>query len=368
MKLRRGAAILLMAPGLAFAQVTVYGKIGLALRSVSHADPAGHSLSELNGTPLGAGIWGIRGNDVLTNDLKLRFRLEGGFQPDTGVLRYNGIVGREASLGLEGAWGQLDFGHLQHIGMAAETLIRADPLNGAGLFETVWPGIWTGARVDNAIRYRLLRGPWFASALLALGERTPTTAGRVHAWTAGYHLAPIMVMGAWQTWRDANSLSAVSWTVGATYPVGKATLHAAFMRARREQGFLIGASAGTALFSSELAFAGIPAPAPQDSRFSLLGLSLPLGGPWRLRTATFFSNSPHATLFSANRGGTQRSAYATLSYALSPSTTVLLSHDANRWAGGWAGFWGASAGSLSALRPDGRDSRRSTSLGMIHNF
>ncbi len=140
------------------------------------------------------------------------------------------------------------------------------------------------------------------------------------------------------------------------------------MKARRDKGFLIGAAAGTALFNTDLGFANIRAPADLDVDFYLLGLTAQLAPRWRLRSALFYSSSDRATLFDASHGGAQRSLYAMLSYDFSARTSLLLEADYNRWSGGWAGYWGASTAAQLAYRLDGRDTRRTASLGLNHTF
>ncbi|MES2295845.1 MAG: porin [Pseudomonadota bacterium] len=348
--------------------VTLYGTLGLAVRSSSNLDVAGNTKTELTGTNLGAGIWGLRGVEKLDGGMQVRFKLESGVLLDTGVLRNNALFGREASVGLDGSFGKIDIGRLQVTGNAAEALVRSDPLRGGGQSETIWPGVWTGARYDNALRYRLEVGPVFAGAEVSLGEQAAGgDAGRISAGTLGYAAGPLMVISVLQTARDGTGLHSNAITVGATYTVGDATWHGAFLHARRDKGFVTGATPGSALFNSDFAYAGIKAPADQDTNVVLLGSTVNMGR-WQLRSAVFYSDSPHATLFSATRGGNQRTLYGVLAYNLSARTAFLMSADYNRWSGGWGGFFGATAPSLALGKPDGHDSRRTMSVGLLHTF
>lgn len=275
-------------------------------------------------------------------------------------------------LGLDTTWGKVDLGRLQLAGAPVETLVRVDPLKGAGLTETVWPGVWTGVRFDNAVRYRYENGPAFAGVLWAFGERAAQQ-GRTWAVTAGYLATPTLAMAGYQENRDGTGLRNTVWTAGLTWPLDtvgwrNAIVHAALMRARRDAGFTIGSAAGTALFNGDLGYAGNPAPAAQDTRVLMLGLTFQPAPLWRLRNGLFLARSPHATLFNAVRGGSQQTLYSVLSYDLSKRTALLLSVDFNRWNGGWSGYWGASAASLLAYQPDGSSGRRTAAVGMQHNF
>lgn len=357
-------------PASAQDHVTVYGTLAAALRASTHTDSRASARTELTGTNLGAGIWGLRGQEDLGGALTVRFKLESGYFVDNGVQRNNNaLFGREASAGIGGRFGQLDIGRLQVTGSAAEPLVRVDPLGGGGLSETIWPGLWSGASYSNALRYRLTRGAWTAGAMVSLGEQAGNArAGRMQALTGLYLEGPLLVSGAAQTTYDGAGLRARVAVVGATYTFGRATVHGALLRTSRERGFVIGAAAGAPLFNQDMGLAGIPAPAAQRTAFHLLGLSLNLGGPWRLRSAYFDARSPRATLLSATEGGSQRAVYSVLSCELSRRTSVLASIDLNRWQGGWGGYWGASAASLAAYHPDGSDTRRTVGLGIRHVF
>jgi predicted porin len=353
----------------AMAQTTIYGQVAAAIRSTSNLDPAGATRTELTGTNIGSGALGFRGVEALGNGYQLRYRIEGGFFTDSGIMRHGGLFGREASIGIDGPFGKLDVGRLQIIGNASEVLVRADPLRGAGPVETVWPGIWTGARYDNAIRWRTPDSqPLVLSVLYSAGEAGSTGAGRTMAANAGYLGGGGVIMGSYQVSQDAGGKQSRVYTAGGTIIKLPLTLHGAYMHARRDKGYTVGALAGTALFNTDQAFAGIRTPADLDVDFYLLGVTAQFTPRWRLRSAVFYSDTDGGTVFSATRGGTQRTVYAMLSYDFSARTSLLIEMDYNRWGGGWSGFWGATPASLAAYRPDGHDTRRTASVGLNHNF
>lgn len=363
------AAVLLALASGASAQTEIYGQMAAALRSSTHIDPAGASRLDLGGTNIGAGALGLRGSEALGAGLRVRYRIEAGFFLDTGTVRHNALFGREASVGIDSPYGRFDAGRLQIIGNASEVLVRADPLRGSGTLETVWPGIWTGARYDNAIRYRTPEAPGYASAMYSVGEAAGGAhSGRTIAVNAGYLGTAGTFMASVQSARDGGAKNSRLLVVGATLIRPPLTVHGAYMKVRRDKGFLIGGTPGTALFNTDQGFANVRAPADIEVDFFLLGLSAQLAPGWRVRTALFHSSSDKATLFDAARGGLQRSIYAMLSYDFSARTALLIEADANRWTGGWGGFWGSSPASQQAYRPDGRDTRRTVSVGLNHLF
>lgn len=370
MRRQLAAFMLFTCASCAVAETTVYGQVAAALRTTTSFDPSGSSRTELTGTNIGSGAFGFRGSEFLGGGYQVRYRLEGGFFTDNGAMRHNALFGREASVGLDGPFGKLDAGRLQIVGNASEVLVRADPLRGSGPVETVWPGIWTGARYDNAVRWRTPDSqPAVLSVLYSAGEAgTGGAAGRTMAVSAGYLGGGGVFMASYQISRDGADKQSRVATLGGTLIKLPFTLHGAYLHARRDKGYVVGAAAGAALFNSDQGLAGVKAPADLDVDFYLLGLTAQLSQRWRLRTAAFYSQSDGATLLSATRGGTQRTIYAMLSYDFSPRTSLLLEVDRNHWSGGWAGFWGASPASLPAYKPDGRDIRRTASVGLNHNF
>ncbi len=348
--------------------ITLYGTVGAAIRSSTNADPAGKSRTEMTGTNVGTGWWGVRGNENL-GGMQVRFKLESGLFVDTGAARFNALFGREASVGIVGRFGALDVGRLQVVGNASEVLVRIDPARGSGQVETVWPGIWTGDKYDNSIRYRLEKGPVILGAQMSLGEQAgSSTAGRSMMATAGYRTGQLLVLGSYQVVRDAGARRSTAFTLGSTYTMGPTTLHGAYLKGKREKDFLAGVVQGSALFNTGVGFAGIKAPAELDTDFFILGASVRMAPRWLIRSAYFYGDSKNATQFSATKGGQQRTVYMLLSHDLSPRTSLIASLDLNRWNGGWSGYWGASPASLVSYRPDGRNSRRTASLGMMHSF
>lgn len=353
----------------ALAETTVYGQVAAAIRSTTHLDPAGATRTELTGTNIGSGAFGFRATESLGGGYQVRFRLEGGFFTDTGALRHNALFGREASVGLDGPFGKLDAGRLQIVGSAAEVLVRADPLRGSGPVETVWPGIWTGARYDNALRWRTPDSqPAVLSVMYAAGESGNIGAGRTMAVNAGYLGGGGVFMASYQVSRDGAGKESRVQSLGGTLIRLPFVLHGAYLHAKRDKGYTVGTAPGMALFNSDQGFAGVKTPADLEVDFFLLGVTMQLNQRWRLRSTAFHSETEGGTMFSATQGGTQQTVYAMLSYDFSARTSLLLEVDYNRWSGGWSRFWGASPASLPAYRPDGHNTRRTASVGLNHNF
>jgi predicted porin len=355
--------------------LSIYGSLGLAVRCKSNATPQGGTLCGVGAAPTAFGDLGLYGVEELGGGYQTYFNLEAAFEPNTGTLTYPRLLlGREASLGIGTPLGRIDVGRLNIRGTAAEPLVRADPTNGGGSYlETLWPGLNSGIRFSNAVRYRFALGPVFGTALVSAGEVAAlgSTVGRTLAATLGYTKGPAYVVAAYQTNHDKNDRENEVFDVGGYYILGDVTLHGAYLHAKREQGFMIGAY-GEPLYASGLGLApDVPSVGGFATNFVLAGITYKLQPPVVLRAAWFYAVSRQGTLI-ATEGGKQQSVYAVVDYAMSKRTFLEVEVDWNRWTGGWSGFWGSTAESGVASHGDpfrnGFSTRATISVGMRHDF
>jgi len=360
---------------LAQSHVTVYGSLGAALRVKTHASPGGASAWAIGPSPNAAGIWGVWGTEEIGGGFKGHFNLESGFDLDTGSLSYSGLNwGREALVGLTTPFGRFDAGRLQVQGLAVQPLVMADPMGGNGSFaETIWPGLYTGSRYSNALRWRANVGPISGSLFTALGESSvPSTgAGRTLAATLGYKEGPLYMLAAIQSNHDMNDRSNEVSTLAATYITGATTWHAAALRGHREQGFVMG-GVGEPLAASGLGLGPrVPSIGAFEVRFVFAGITQRLTAVTTVKLAWYYARSDGGTLISTD-SGKQQTCYAVLEHAFSKRTFFEASFDRNRWTGGWGGFWGSSveSGAAAAGNPfrNGFDTRASLSAGLRHEF
>ena len=111
---------------------------------------------------LGSGLnlgsrWGLKGSEDLGNGYKVSFKLESGFNADTGTLQENRLFRREAGLTLYGPFGSLGFGRFGGIASAAGTydlIGYVDSLDGGD--NNVW-GFAASSRYDNVVAYQTPR-------------------------------------------------------------------------------------------------------------------------------------------------------------------------------------------------------------------
>ncbi len=99
--------------------------------------------------------FGLRGSEDLGNGMTVSFKLENGFDADSGKLGQDGrLFGREASLTLSGAFGQVSFGRMGGVAAAGTydyVFATADAFDG---FDNDIGGLVQSGRYDNMITYQ----------------------------------------------------------------------------------------------------------------------------------------------------------------------------------------------------------------------
>lgn len=144
------------------ADVNVYGVVDLGLmynhKKTDITDQAtvkNDSLVMKSGQNAGS-RFGLRGSEDLGNGMTVSFKLENGFDADSGKLGQDGrLFGREASLTLSGAFGQVSFGRMGGVASAAGTYdyvyAIGDAFDG---FDNDIGGLVQSGRYDNMITYQ----------------------------------------------------------------------------------------------------------------------------------------------------------------------------------------------------------------------
>lgn len=212
--------------------VTIYGIFDIGLTS-SHSDTSNTRIGLDSGNWYGSRL-GFKGTEDLGGGLSAEFKLENGFNGDTGSAGQGGrIFGRQAYVGLNGGFGSVKFGR-QWI-PAYSVLGDIDP------FETGLAGdasIWLGGnifndidiRMSNAINYSITAGGVSGVVTYGLGEVAGnTSANRQIGFSLGYASGPVNVALAYHNVNDATGNGSAKATIlGGTYNFGPATAHLAY--------------------------------------------------------------------------------------------------------------------------------------------
>ena len=146
------------------ADVTLYGRIdeGLLYQRVDGDQPhqsAENSWGLESGNMTGS-RFGIKGSEQISEDLKVSFTLEQGFNPDDGSFGDDDrMFNREASLRVTTAYGELGFGRMGRLLSDAGTYAQ----RGQFILGSSWAGMTggtevitdkTSSRLDNMITYK----------------------------------------------------------------------------------------------------------------------------------------------------------------------------------------------------------------------
>jgi predicted porin len=260
--------------------VTLYGLVDAGV--VSTRTQGAGTVAGVDSGITGGSRWGVRGSEDLGGGLKASFRLESGFESDTGASGQGGrLFGRSSWVGLSGGFGEMRLGRQESLGYAWFAEV-GNPFGNAYLQARTASLFGTAAiseRVDNSAFYFTPRVAGFqaavgysANASGAEGQLS-TAAGtvgrrldsRVAMAGARYAGGPVSVALVHEQRRatdalrnDAaagNSDTLKNTLLGAAYDFGAFTLHAGY-GVLQGRDFLAGA---------------------RDEKTALLGASVPLG-------------------------------------------------------------------------------------------
>ena len=142
------------------ADVTLFGVVDTGL-IYTHQTFADDSKADVNKFAMDSGVssasrFGLKGTEELGNGLKVGFKLENGFQSDSGALKSEKrIFDREASVSVYSDFGTLSMGRMGGVGSGAGTydlvLATADAFDGGD--NNVF-GFATSDRYDNMVTYQ----------------------------------------------------------------------------------------------------------------------------------------------------------------------------------------------------------------------
>lgn len=161
----------------ALAQVTVYGIVDVGIERVTNTNAAGDSAVKMPSlTSSFPSRIGFRGNEDLGGGVQAVFTLETGFAPDTGTIgQGNRLFGRQAWVGLKGAYGTLMLGRQPN--MTFYSILKADVL-GPHLYSiSSLDGYLPNSRSDNAIGYLGTFSGVTVGATYSLGRDTSAAGG-----------------------------------------------------------------------------------------------------------------------------------------------------------------------------------------------
>jgi predicted porin len=175
---------ILLTPAIAAAQssVTLYGIIDTGIEYVTNAQKTNHSLVQGTSETYGPSL-GLTGTEDLGGGLNAIFKLEAGFNPNTGTSLQGGrLFGRSAWVGLSNDNNKIILGRVYT--PLYDVLLYLDPLQGSNVGVLTQDGGFT-SRVDNGVRYTRTDGPFHENLLYSFGQDAVDTPLGSTAGSAG---------------------------------------------------------------------------------------------------------------------------------------------------------------------------------------
>ncbi|AET92864.1 putative outer membrane porin [Burkholderia sp. YI23] len=374
------ALLLAMYAGSVSAQsnVTLYGVIESAIVVQNHADPSGGSVVSMNQAGegfLSASRFGLQGIEDLGGGVKTRFVLENGFNSNKGTFDQQGqLFGRQAFVGLQGIWGEVDLGR-QYTG-AVVAISNVDPIFIGAPPTNSWLVFLTGQRFDNAVTWTKKFGQLGVNLQYAFGGIAGHNSARSSA-SGGltYMLNDSIFTGQLQQTRDSQSRSAKTWSLGAKIALGAVKLHADYLQSQRDAAF--DATNGgvdyasitnmsTAATPTTVAAMGSVFSQARRDQFFTLGASYVPAATWQLTAAYMYDNTT-----ASNFSGKRQTLYGVVDYFLSKRTDVYFATAYDRVDGGWSGLFGTTTTNWtggSGVKLNGGDNQMSYYVGLRHRF
>jgi len=175
-------AATLLAAGHAHAQsaVTLYGIVDQSIRFTNNANAQNGSNVVLTNGAVTNSRFGFKGEEDLGAGMKAIFRLENGFDPQTGQANQNGrLFGRYSYVGLASAYGTVKLGRQDTEGF--NLFGEFDPLTVGNYTANSWAYFITGGRIDNAISYDGKFGGLNVGATYGFGEQAGSASRNAYA-------------------------------------------------------------------------------------------------------------------------------------------------------------------------------------------
>jgi predicted porin len=314
--------------GTAFAQnsVTLYGIVDQSVRFTTNSNAANDNQVQLTNGAITNSRWGLKGEEDLGGGLKALFRLESGFEPQTGAVDMNALFGRYAYVGLSGRFGTFTLGRQ---GTESFNFFGDfDPLTVGNYTANSWPFFMTIGRISNTASYAGQFGGLHLGATYGFGQQ-PGSLSQGSYWgtRVSYDLGPASFGGTYQESRDLNNNVQRMWGLGGKYAFGTATLFVGYMGGSDATGFVDSAlNAGTVSGGN---FVDNPR---RD-------MTLYTGAVWQAMpdlaiTGAFYYDDMKNVNGFADNSGKRYTGVLLAEYSLSKSTQVYATVDYNKVSGG----------------------------------
>lgn len=208
---------------LAQSSVTLYGIVDQSIRYTTNADAANDGSVQMANGAITNSRWGLKGSEDLGDGLKAIFRLEDGFEPQTGQMDSNRLFGRYAYVGLSGGFGTVQLGRQTTEGF--DLFGDLDPLTVGNYTANMWPYFLTQGYANNVVKYVDTIAGLTVGASYGFGGQAGSLSEDAY-WGAHFEYAhgPFTLGGVYQQIRDSQSHAQQMWGAAGRYVVGPASL------------------------------------------------------------------------------------------------------------------------------------------------
>lgn len=166
--------VIAASPAFAQSSVTLYGLVDTALRYQTNAGPDGKDQVSMTVGPETHSRWGLRGTEDLGGGMSAIFRLENGFELNSGQLHQaNTLFSRQAYVGLSSdKYGTLTFGN-QYAPLYDTMGDVFDPMTVGDYWQDswAWNGIGPYLTVNNSVKYKASLNGLSIDAIYGFGNQ-----------------------------------------------------------------------------------------------------------------------------------------------------------------------------------------------------
>ena len=232
--------------------VTIYGIVDAGITHVNNDGPNG-GRTTVEAGQMAVSRWGFKGVEDLGGGMKARFGLEGTLLNDTGAAgvgtgnpSVTSLFDREATVGLTGNFGSIDFGRQNILGVLSVGM--ADPMglafaatspnvlfsamNNSAVYGAYGAnGSGTALRQNNSVRYVSPSWGGFGFGLMrAFGEQGgDSQRSSYQGVSAFYNAGPLNVAGAYARMKNSTNTDLLtSHAIGVKYTMPRAVLKATY--------------------------------------------------------------------------------------------------------------------------------------------
>ncbi|WP_321892242.1 porin [Paraburkholderia tropica] len=334
--------------------VTLYGIVDTALRYQTNAAADGKDLMSMAVGPETHSRWGLRGSEDLGGGVSAIFRLENGFELNSGEMHVaNTLFSRQAYVGLSSErYGTVTLGN-QYAPLYDTMGDIFDPLTVGNYWQDswMWNGIGPYLTINNSVKYKLSSNGLTIDAIYGFGNHAGSVGlGSSYGVELSYARGPAMLgAGFQQTSVSSASGSTINGAkinllhVSGAYQITPAVrLLAGWIRAQDQTGT-------TDANMQQSGAPKLPGSSPNriDNTF-YIGANWQATRPLLITVAGYYGRTRNAELLDGKLGsGVNYSATVLAEYSLSKHTEIYGTADFSRGTGAFAADYPGTTDTLT---------------------